>query len=166
MGVCAYHKIHDFLWNLSTLAAQNLTFSNWGKSYVVYSSFNLIMTGGNACTTSERDIVVVILTMFCFSGPQPLICCPPSGPQVCPPRAKPTPPPPSRKRKRSHTTADCREKQTCGKTTNLLKSEKKVLTQVYGSERECLTTLRYYLAHNLTMLPKKKICFIYTVKQW
>ncbi|KAG1972002.1 death effector domain-containing protein [Pimephales promelas] len=47
------------------------------------------------------------------TGPQPLICCPPSGPQVCPPRAKPTPPPPTRKRKRSHTTADCREKQTC-----------------------------------------------------
>lgn len=47
------------------------------------------------------------------TGPQPLICCPSSGPQVCPPRAKPTPPPPSRKRKRSHTTADCREKQTC-----------------------------------------------------
>ncbi|NP_001002639.1 death effector domain-containing protein isoform X1 [Danio rerio] len=47
------------------------------------------------------------------TGPQPLICCPPSGPQVCPPRAKPAPPPPSRKRKRSHTTADCREKQTC-----------------------------------------------------
>ncbi len=34
-----------------------------------------------------KDIVVVILTMFCFLGPQPLICCPPSGPQVCPPRA-------------------------------------------------------------------------------
>ncbi|XP_056585417.1 death effector domain-containing protein [Triplophysa dalaica] len=47
------------------------------------------------------------------TGPQPLICCPPSGPQVCPPRAKPIPPAPSRKRKRSHTTADCREKQTC-----------------------------------------------------
>lgn len=47
------------------------------------------------------------------TGPQPLICCPPSGPQVCPSRAKPAPPPPSRKRKRSHTTADCREKQTC-----------------------------------------------------
>lgn len=122
----------------------------------MYSSFNLTMISGNACTTSEKDIVVVILTMFCFSGPQPLICCPPSGPQVCPPRAKPTPPPPSRKRKRSHTTADCREKQTCGKTTNLLKSEKKILTQVYGSERECLTTLRYYLAHNLTILPKKR----------
>ncbi|XP_016431135.1 death effector domain-containing protein-like [Sinocyclocheilus rhinocerous] len=70
------------------------------------------MISENACTTSETDIVVVIL-ISCFSGPQPLICCPPSGPQVCPPRAKPTPPPPNRKRKRSHTTADCREKQTC-----------------------------------------------------
>lgn len=107
----------------------------------MYSSLNLIMIGGNASTTSEKNIVVVILTLFCFSGPQPLICCPPSGPQVCPPRAKPTPPLPSRKRKRSHTTADCREKQTCGKTTNLLKSKKKMLTQVYGSEREGLTLI-------------------------
>ncbi|XP_030640516.1 death effector domain-containing protein [Chanos chanos] len=47
------------------------------------------------------------------TGPQPLICCSPSGAQVCPPRAKPSPPVPSRKRKRAHTTAECREKQTC-----------------------------------------------------
>ncbi|XP_062397468.1 death effector domain-containing protein isoform X2 [Sardina pilchardus] len=47
------------------------------------------------------------------TGPQPLICCSPSGPRVCPPRAKPGPSVPSRKRKRAHTSADCREKQTC-----------------------------------------------------
>ncbi|XP_048872891.1 death effector domain-containing protein [Brienomyrus brachyistius] len=47
------------------------------------------------------------------TGPQPVICCSPSGPQVCSPRAKPGPPLPSRKRKRAHATADCREKQTC-----------------------------------------------------
>ncbi|KAJ8258896.1 hypothetical protein COCON_G00179080 [Conger conger] len=47
------------------------------------------------------------------TGSQPVICCSPSGPQVCPPRAKPGPLLPSRKRKRSHTAADCREKQTC-----------------------------------------------------
>ncbi|KAJ8360802.1 hypothetical protein SKAU_G00173270 [Synaphobranchus kaupii] len=46
-------------------------------------------------------------------GSQPVICCSPSGPQVCPPRAKPGPLLPSRKRKRTHTAADCREKQTC-----------------------------------------------------
>ncbi|KAG9340332.1 hypothetical protein AGOR_G00130470 [Albula goreensis] len=47
------------------------------------------------------------------AGPQPVIHCSPSGPQVCPPRTKPAPPTPSRKRKRAHATADCREKQTC-----------------------------------------------------
>ncbi|XP_018615687.1 death effector domain-containing protein [Scleropages formosus] len=47
------------------------------------------------------------------TGPQPVICCSPTGPQVCPPRVKPGPPVPSRKRKRAHTAADCREKQTC-----------------------------------------------------
>ncbi|XP_055748410.1 death effector domain-containing protein isoform X2 [Salvelinus fontinalis] len=47
------------------------------------------------------------------TGPQPVICCSPSGPQVGPPRTKPGPPLPSRKRKRAHTTGDCREKQTC-----------------------------------------------------
>ncbi|CAB1329748.1 unnamed protein product [Coregonus sp. 'balchen'] len=47
------------------------------------------------------------------TGPQPVICCSPSGPQVGSPRTKPGPPLPSRKRKRAHTTGDCREKQTC-----------------------------------------------------
>ncbi|KAJ8404661.1 hypothetical protein AAFF_G00335240 [Aldrovandia affinis] len=47
------------------------------------------------------------------TGSQPVICCSPSGPQVCPPRAKPGPSLPSRKRKRTHAAADCREKQTC-----------------------------------------------------
>ncbi|XP_066515505.1 death effector domain-containing protein [Hoplias malabaricus] len=48
------------------------------------------------------------------AGPQPVICCPaPSEPQVCSPRAKPAPHTPNRKRKRTHSTADCREKQTC-----------------------------------------------------
>ncbi|XP_034029019.1 death effector domain-containing protein [Thalassophryne amazonica] len=46
------------------------------------------------------------------TGPQPVMCCSPSGPQVCPPRTKPMPAAP-RKRKRSHSSADCREKQTC-----------------------------------------------------
>ncbi|KAG7477537.1 hypothetical protein MATL_G00070710 [Megalops atlanticus] len=47
------------------------------------------------------------------NGSQPVICCSPSGPQVCPARAKPSPSLPSRKRKRSHAATDCREKQTC-----------------------------------------------------
>ncbi|KAJ8259691.1 hypothetical protein GJAV_G00172320 [Gymnothorax javanicus] len=47
------------------------------------------------------------------TGSQPVICCSPSGPQVCPPRAKPGPLLPNRKRKRPHSAADCREKQTC-----------------------------------------------------
>ncbi|XP_012690052.1 death effector domain-containing protein isoform X2 [Clupea harengus] len=59
-------------------------------------------TGENREGTSHRR-----------TGPQPLICCSPSGPRVCPPRAKPGPSVPSRKRKRAHSSADCREKQTC-----------------------------------------------------
>ncbi|CAG5928487.1 unnamed protein product, partial [Menidia menidia] len=47
------------------------------------------------------------------TGSQPVICCPPSGPHVGSPRTKPAPPAPHRKRKRSHSSADCREKQTC-----------------------------------------------------
>lgn len=52
------------------------------------------------------------------TGPQPVICCSSSSssgaPQVCPPpNTKPSPPTPSRKRKRTHVTADCREKLTC-----------------------------------------------------
>ncbi|XP_036390028.1 death effector domain-containing protein-like [Megalops cyprinoides] len=47
------------------------------------------------------------------TGPQPIIHCSPSGPQVCSPRTKPGPAAPSRKRKRTHASADCREKQTC-----------------------------------------------------
>ncbi|XP_060930388.1 death effector domain-containing protein [Limanda limanda] len=47
------------------------------------------------------------------TGRQPVICCSPSGPHVGPPRIKPAPPVPNRKRKRSHSSADCREKQTC-----------------------------------------------------
>ncbi|XP_068192977.1 death effector domain-containing protein isoform X2 [Antennarius striatus] len=35
------------------------------------------------------------------------------GSHVGPPRIKPTPPAPNRKRRRSHSSADCREKQTC-----------------------------------------------------
>ncbi|KAF3697383.1 Death effector domain-containing protein Death effector domain-containing testicular molecule [Channa argus] len=46
-------------------------------------------------------------------GPQPVICCSSSGSHVGPPRTKPTPTVPNRKRKRSHSSADCREKQTC-----------------------------------------------------
>ncbi|XP_067383080.1 death effector domain-containing protein [Channa argus] len=47
------------------------------------------------------------------TGPQPVICCSSSGSHVGPPRTKPTPTVPNRKRKRSHSSADCREKQTC-----------------------------------------------------
>lgn len=48
------------------------------------------------------------------AGPQPVICCPaPSESPVGPPRAKPAPHTPNRKRKRAHSAADCREKQTC-----------------------------------------------------
>uniref|UniRef100_A0A3P9JY29 Death effector domain-containing protein n=1 Tax=Oryzias latipes TaxID=8090 RepID=A0A3P9JY29_ORYLA len=46
-------------------------------------------------------------------GPQPVICCPPSGSHVGPSRTKPPPPPTHGKRKRSHPSSDCREKQTC-----------------------------------------------------
>ncbi|CAL8369259.1 unnamed protein product [Lota lota] len=47
------------------------------------------------------------------TGTQPVICCSPSGRQVGTPQTKPAPPTSSRKRKRSHSTAECREKQTC-----------------------------------------------------
>ncbi|KAK1150549.1 death effector domain-containing protein-like [Acipenser oxyrinchus oxyrinchus] len=47
------------------------------------------------------------------TGPPPLLCCPPVRPAVCSGRGKPTPSAPNRKRKRVHSTADCREKQTC-----------------------------------------------------
>ncbi|XP_072223970.1 death effector domain-containing protein [Leuresthes tenuis] len=47
------------------------------------------------------------------TGSQPVICCSPSGSHVGSPRTKPAPPAPHRKRKRSHPSADCREKQTC-----------------------------------------------------
>ncbi|XP_076022924.1 death effector domain-containing protein [Genypterus blacodes] len=46
------------------------------------------------------------------TGPQPVICCSSSGSHVGPAR-KSTPPAPNRKRKRSHSSAECREKQTC-----------------------------------------------------
>uniref|UniRef100_A0A8C6UC68 Death effector domain-containing protein n=1 Tax=Neogobius melanostomus TaxID=47308 RepID=A0A8C6UC68_9GOBI len=49
------------------------------------------------------------------SAPQPLICCPPAGPQVGPTTSKPARTSPTHKRKRSHCVADCKEKQTCGK---------------------------------------------------
>ncbi|XP_041858978.1 death effector domain-containing protein [Melanotaenia boesemani] len=47
------------------------------------------------------------------TGSQPVICCSPSGPHVGAPRSKPAAPAPHRKRKRSQSSADCREKQTC-----------------------------------------------------
>ncbi|CAI5646502.1 death effector domain-containing protein [Oreochromis niloticus] len=47
------------------------------------------------------------------TGPQPVICCSPSAPHVGPAQTKPAPPVPNRKRKRIHSSADCREKQTC-----------------------------------------------------
>lgn len=47
------------------------------------------------------------------TGPQPVLCCSSAAPHVVPPRSKPTPAAPSRKRKRSLSSADCREKQTC-----------------------------------------------------
>uniref|UniRef100_A0A3P8T581 Death effector domain-containing protein n=1 Tax=Amphiprion percula TaxID=161767 RepID=A0A3P8T581_AMPPE len=47
------------------------------------------------------------------TGPQPVICCSPSGSHVGPARTKPAPSVTNRKRKRSHSSADCREKQTC-----------------------------------------------------
>uniref|UniRef100_A0A8C6WV98 Death effector domain-containing protein n=1 Tax=Neogobius melanostomus TaxID=47308 RepID=A0A8C6WV98_9GOBI len=43
----------------------------------------------------------------------PLICCPPAGPQVGPTTSKPARTSPTHKRKRSHCVADCKEKQTC-----------------------------------------------------
>ncbi|KAF7647703.1 hypothetical protein LDENG_00168110 [Lucifuga dentata] len=47
------------------------------------------------------------------TGPQPVICCSSSGSHVGPAPTKPTPPTPNQKRKRSHSSAECREKQTC-----------------------------------------------------
>ncbi|XP_047423798.1 death effector domain-containing protein [Mugil cephalus] len=47
------------------------------------------------------------------TGPRPVICCSPSGAHVGPPRTKPAPRVPNHKRKRSHSSVDCREKQTC-----------------------------------------------------
>ncbi|XP_029994914.1 death effector domain-containing protein [Sphaeramia orbicularis] len=47
------------------------------------------------------------------TGPQPVLCCSSSGSHVGPPRTKPTRPVSVRKRKRSHSSADCKEKQTC-----------------------------------------------------
>lgn len=47
------------------------------------------------------------------AAPQPLICCPPAGPQVGPPTSKPARTSPTHKRKRSHCVTDCKEKQTC-----------------------------------------------------
>lgn len=76
------------------------------------------------------DSPPVFFVVFCFvflintsklipyehcTGPQPVICCSPSGPHVGPPRIKPPPPLSNRKRRRSHSSADTREKQTCGK---------------------------------------------------
>ncbi|KAJ0064334.1 hypothetical protein NL108_003607, partial [Boleophthalmus pectinirostris] len=56
-------------------------------------------------------------------SPQPLICCPPAGPQVGasqvgpsqvgPSVSKPARTSPTHKRKRSQSVADCKEKQTC-----------------------------------------------------
>lgn len=65
------------------------------------------------CVVSRH--VELWLTACVASGPQPVLCCSPSGPQVAPPRIKPAPPVSTRKRKRSLSSADCREKQTCGK---------------------------------------------------
>ncbi|XP_047655881.1 death effector domain-containing protein [Tachysurus fulvidraco] len=45
------------------------------------------------------------------AGPHPVIHCP--SPAVCQPCPKPTTPTTNRKRKRAHSVADCREKQTC-----------------------------------------------------
>lgn len=47
------------------------------------------------------------------AAPQPLICCPPAGPQVGPPTSKPARTSPTHKRKRTHCVTDCKEKQTC-----------------------------------------------------
>ncbi|XP_028669317.1 death effector domain-containing protein [Erpetoichthys calabaricus] len=58
--------------------------------------------GENNGTTQQRR-----------TGPQPLICCSPTGPQVCSGRVKQIPSAPSRKRKRAHNTSDSKEKQTC-----------------------------------------------------
>lgn len=67
----------------------------------------------SVCVLSRH--VKLWLTARVASGPQPVLCCSPSGPQVGPPRIKSAPPASNRKRKRSLSSADCREKQTCGK---------------------------------------------------
>uniref|UniRef100_A0AAQ4RWI0 Death effector domain-containing protein n=1 Tax=Gasterosteus aculeatus aculeatus TaxID=481459 RepID=A0AAQ4RWI0_GASAC len=54
------------------------------------------------------------------TGPQQVICCSPSGSNVGPPQTKPTPLVQNRKR-RSHSSVDCREKQTCGKSKHILR---------------------------------------------
>ncbi|XP_026188355.1 death effector domain-containing protein isoform X2 [Mastacembelus armatus] len=62
---------------------------------------------------TRHDLLPYVTLRKRQAGPQPVICCSPSGPHVGPPRTKPAPPIPNRKRKRSHSSADCREKQTC-----------------------------------------------------
>ncbi|KAM9786306.1 death effector domain-containing protein [Neosynchiropus ocellatus] len=47
------------------------------------------------------------------TSPQSVICCSPAGHHVGPSRTKPAPHVSNRRRKRSHSSADCREKQTC-----------------------------------------------------
>ncbi|MGH0147133.1 UNVERIFIED_CONTAM: hypothetical protein FKN15_010151 [Acipenser sinensis] len=63
---------------------------------------------------TRHDLLPYVTLRRRQAGPPPLLCCPPVRPTVCSGRGKPTPSAPNRKRKRVHSTADCREKQTCG----------------------------------------------------
>nr|XP_046221390.1 death effector domain-containing protein-like [Oncorhynchus gorbuscha] len=76
------------------------------------------------------------------TGPQPVICCSPSGTQVGPSRTKPGPPLPSRKRKRAYATGDCREKQTCDIRLRVraeyCQHESALLGNVFSNKQEAL----------------------------
>ncbi|XP_055787814.1 death effector domain-containing protein-like [Salvelinus fontinalis] len=76
------------------------------------------------------------------TGPQPVICCSPSGTQVGPSRTKPGPPLPSRKRKRAYATGDCREKQTCDIRLRVraeyCQHESALLGNIFSNKQEAL----------------------------
>ncbi|XP_070963962.1 death effector domain-containing protein-like [Oncorhynchus clarkii lewisi] len=76
------------------------------------------------------------------TGPQPVICCSPSGTHVGPSRTKPGPPLPSRKRKRAYATGDCREKQTCDIRLRVraeyCQHESALLGNVFSNKQEAL----------------------------
>ncbi|XP_035998053.1 death effector domain-containing protein isoform X2 [Fundulus heteroclitus] len=62
---------------------------------------------------TRHDLLPYVTLRKRQTGTYPFICCPPSGSPVGSPRTKPVPSAQHRKRKRSNSSADCKEKQTC-----------------------------------------------------